>query len=38
MRERAEELGGVCAIEPAVGGGTCVSVRLPRAGERAADV
>jgi signal transduction histidine kinase len=38
MRERAEELGGVCAIEPAVGGGTSVSVRLPRAGERAADV
>jgi signal transduction histidine kinase len=29
MRERAEELGGDCAIEPARGGGTRVSVRLP---------
>jgi signal transduction histidine kinase len=30
MRERAEELGGACVIEPAPGGGTRVSVRLPR--------
>jgi signal transduction histidine kinase len=29
MRERAEELGGECVIEPAPGGGTRVSVRLP---------
>jgi signal transduction histidine kinase len=29
MRERAEELGGECVIEPTPGGGTRVSVRLP---------
>ncbi len=29
MRERAEELGGVCVVEPAPGGGTCVRARLP---------
>ena len=29
MRERAEELGGSCTIEPAPGGGTCVRARLP---------
>lgn len=29
MRERAEELGGTCAIEPAPGGGTMVRVMLP---------
>ena len=33
MRERAEELSGVCQIEPAPGGGTRVSVRLPGARE-----
>ena len=29
MRERAEELGGACAVGPAPGGGTRVSARLP---------
>ncbi|HEU5100066.1 MAG TPA: GAF domain-containing sensor histidine kinase, partial [Roseiflexaceae bacterium] len=29
MRERAEELGGTCTIEPALGGGTLVCARLP---------
>ena len=29
MRERAVELGGTCLIEPGVGGGTRVAVRLP---------
>lgn len=29
MRERARLLGGSCAIESAVGGGTCVTVNLP---------
>jgi signal transduction histidine kinase len=29
MRERAEELGGTCAVEPVPTGGTRVSVRLP---------
>jgi signal transduction histidine kinase len=29
MRERAAELGGVCQIEPAAGGGTRVCVSLP---------
>ncbi|HZS88250.1 MAG TPA: histidine kinase [Chloroflexota bacterium] len=29
MRERAAELGGTCLIEPGVGGGTRVVVRLP---------
>jgi signal transduction histidine kinase len=29
MRERAEELGGVCVVEPAAGGGTRVLARLP---------
>ena len=29
MRERAEELGGTCTVEPAPGGGTRVSARLP---------
>ena len=29
MRERAEELGGTCAVGPAPGGGTRVSARLP---------
>lgn len=29
MRERAEELGGECAVEPVPTGGTRVSVRLP---------
>lgn len=29
MRERAEELGGVCTIEPLPSGGTCVQARLP---------
>jgi signal transduction histidine kinase len=33
MRERAEELGGVCQLEPAPGGGTRVGVRLPCARE-----
>ncbi len=31
MRERAEELGGTCAVRGAPGGGTRVSVRLPLA-------
>jgi signal transduction histidine kinase len=30
MRERAEELGGTCSVEPGAGGGTTVTVRLPR--------
>jgi signal transduction histidine kinase len=29
MRERAAELGGTCAVEPAPGGGTVVRARLP---------
>jgi nitrate/nitrite-specific signal transduction histidine kinase len=29
MRERAEELGGACTVEPGSGGGTRVSARLP---------
>ena len=29
MRERAEELGGTCLVEPVPGGGTSVRVRLP---------
>ncbi|WP_369069207.1 sensor histidine kinase [Kineococcus terrestris] len=29
MAERAEELGGTCAVEPAAGGGTRVLARLP---------
>jgi len=29
MRERAEELGGTCAIEPRPGGGTRVLATLP---------
>jgi signal transduction histidine kinase len=29
MRERAEELGGSCAVEPMPGGGTRVAARLP---------
>jgi signal transduction histidine kinase len=29
MRERAEELGGTCMIEPAAGGGTCVRLTWP---------
>jgi signal transduction histidine kinase len=29
MRERADELGGACTVEPGVGGGTRVSARLP---------
>ncbi|MCC7359842.1 MAG: GAF domain-containing sensor histidine kinase [Anaerolineales bacterium] len=29
MRERAEELGGACAVEAVPGGGTCVVVYLP---------
>ncbi len=33
MRERAEELGGTLTIEPAQGGGTSVSARLPLHGE-----
>jgi signal transduction histidine kinase len=32
MRERAEELGGHCALLPRPGGGTVVSARLPLAG------
>ena len=32
MRERAEELGGTCAVRGAPGGGTRVSVRLPLTG------
>ncbi len=35
MRERAEELGGECKIEPAPSGGTRVVARLPLSGERA---
>ncbi|MFN8512546.1 MAG: hypothetical protein U0232_16455 [Thermomicrobiales bacterium] len=31
MRERAEELGGTCIIEPNPGGGTRVTARLPLA-------
>ncbi len=31
MRERAAELGGVCAVEPRAGGGTVVRARLPLA-------
>jgi signal transduction histidine kinase len=33
MRERADELGGTLAIEPAQGGGTGVCARLPLDGE-----
>jgi signal transduction histidine kinase len=33
MRERAEELGGSCVVEPATGGGTRVVARLPVARE-----
>ena len=29
MRERADELGGTCTIQPAPGGGTRVHARLP---------
>ena len=29
MRERAEELGGACTVEPGSDGGTRVSARLP---------
>jgi signal transduction histidine kinase len=29
MRERAADLGGVCAVRARPGGGTSVSVRLP---------
>jgi two-component system, NarL family, sensor kinase len=29
MRERAEELGGTCAVAAIPTGGTCVRVRLP---------
>jgi signal transduction histidine kinase len=29
MRERAEELGGICTIEPVESGGTRVLARLP---------
>ena len=29
MRERAEELGGTCMVEPAPGGGTCVRLTWP---------
>jgi two-component system, NarL family, sensor kinase len=29
MRERAAELGGHCAVEPAAGGGTLIRARLP---------
>src|SRR5215471_14629253 len=32
MRERAEELGGSCALRPRPGGGSIVSARLPLAG------
>ncbi len=31
MRERAEEIGGVCAVGPEPGGGTRVTARLPNA-------
>ncbi len=31
MRERAEELGGTCSVEPGPAGGTCVHARLPLA-------
>ena len=37
MRERAAELGGSCIIEPAPGGGTRVSARLPCPPPEAAD-
>ena len=33
MRERAEELGGTCAVEAAPGGGTRVAIHLPLTGE-----
>jgi signal transduction histidine kinase len=29
MRERADELGGTCHIQPRAGGGTRVTVELP---------
>jgi two-component system, NarL family, sensor kinase len=29
MRERAAELGGICVVQPAPGGGTQVLVKLP---------
>jgi signal transduction histidine kinase len=29
MRERAAELGGMCVVKPASGGGTCIRARLP---------
>ena len=32
MRQRAEELGGTCSLEPSPGGGTHVSARLPAGG------
>ena len=32
MRERAEELGGSCTLQPRPGGGSIVSARLPLAG------
>jgi signal transduction histidine kinase len=36
MRERAEEIGGVCTVGPVAGGGTRVTAELPlRAGNRA---
>jgi signal transduction histidine kinase len=34
MRERAEELGGACTVEPGSGGGTRVSARLPLGASR----
>ncbi|MDQ5852486.1 MAG: sensor histidine kinase, partial [Chloroflexota bacterium] len=37
MRERAEELGGTCRIEPGEGGGTVVSVALPLRGNNGPD-
>lgn len=36
MRERAEELGGSCAVEPRTGGGTSVRAVLPRTSHMAA--
>jgi signal transduction histidine kinase len=36
MRERAEELGGSCTVEPAPGGGTRVRALLPHAVSRSA--
>jgi hypothetical protein len=37
MRERASELGGMCAVEPMPGGGTRVLARLPLPGADASD-